>query len=98
MAPQRPSSTGPDDFFAMLKAARQRTAPVGRSLIGLPEETVRSAAAGGARSGAHWVRPEIVVEIAFGHWTNDGRLRHPVYLGQRTDVDPHQVVREPAAT
>jgi bifunctional non-homologous end joining protein LigD len=43
--------------------------------------------------GAHWVRPEVVVEIAYGEWTVEGRLRHPVYLGERTDVDADAVVR-----
>lgn len=43
---------------------------------------------------AHWVRPELVVQVAFGEWTSDGRLRHPAYLGQRTDKDPSDVVRE----
>jgi len=47
------------------------------------------------RRGAHWVRPEVVVEIAYGEWTNEGRLRHPVYMGERTDVDPRLVVRPP---
>lgn len=45
------------------------------------------------RRGAHWVRPEMAVEIAYGEWTSDGRLRHPVYLGERVDVDPDAVVR-----
>ena len=45
--------------------------------------------------GAHWVRPEVVVEIEFGEWTEDGRLRHPVYVGRRTDKNPADVVREP---
>lgn len=44
---------------------------------------------------AHWVRPEVVVEVAFGQWTDENRLRHPVYLGQRIDTDPAAVVREP---
>lgn len=44
MASQRPSSTGPGDFFATLKAARQRIAPVGRSLIGLSEEDAHEVA------------------------------------------------------
>jgi bifunctional non-homologous end joining protein LigD len=35
--------------------------------------------------GARFVRPEIVVEVAFGEWTPDGRLRHPSYLGRRFD-------------
>jgi bifunctional non-homologous end joining protein LigD len=45
------------------------------------------------RRGAHWVRPEVVVEISYGEWTADGRLRHPVYMGERIDVDPCAVVR-----
>jgi bifunctional non-homologous end joining protein LigD len=45
--------------------------------------------------GAHWVRPEVAVEVAYGEWTDDGRLRHPVYLGQRPDVDVAAVIREP---
>lgn len=43
---------------------------------------------------AHWVRPELVAEVAYGSWTGDGMLRHPVYLGLRTDKDPADVVRE----
>src|SRR5690606_7308783 len=45
---------------------------------------------------AHWVRPEIVVEVEFGEWTADGVLRHPSHLGRRIDKDPREVVREPA--
>ena len=45
---------------------------------------------------AHWVRPELVAEIGFGNWTDEGLLRHPVYLGLRNDVDPERVVREPS--
>jgi len=44
---------------------------------------------------AHWVRPEMVVQVAFGEWTDDGRLRHPSYLGERSDVDPSAVGQEP---
>ncbi|UCC71739.1 MAG: DNA ligase D [Gemmatimonadota bacterium] len=43
---------------------------------------------------AHWVRPELVVEVKFQEWTRDGRLRQPVFLGLRSDVDPAGVVRE----
>lgn len=42
-----------------------------------------------------WTEPSFVVEVAFGEWTPDGHLRHPVYLGMRTDKDPFEVVREP---
>lgn len=43
---------------------------------------------------AHWVRPEVVVEVQFGEWTNDGILRHPAYVGQRSDKPASEVVRE----
>lgn len=35
--------------------------------------------------GAQWVQPELVAEVAFGEWTPDGRLRHPVWRGLRPD-------------
>jgi bifunctional non-homologous end joining protein LigD len=44
------------------------------------------------RRSAHWVRPAVVVEVAYGEWTPDERLRHPVYMGQRVDVDADAVV------
>lgn len=43
---------------------------------------------------AHWVRPELVVEVEFTAWTGDSLLRHPVYRGLRPDVHPGDVVRE----
>ncbi len=33
------------------------------------------------RVRAHWVRPEIVVKVAFIEWTVHGKLRHPRLLG-----------------
>jgi bifunctional non-homologous end joining protein LigD len=44
---------------------------------------------------ARWVRPELVGEVAFGHWTDDGRMRHPTWRGLRPDKSPSEVVREP---
>ena len=46
------------------------------------------------RRRAHWSEPRLVVQVGYGEWTTDGLLRHPVYLGQRTDKDPGGVVRE----
>lgn len=46
-------------------------------------------------AGAHWTRPEIVIEVSFTEWTRTGRLRHPVFLGFRPDREPDTVVREP---
>lgn len=42
-----------------------------------------------------WLRPEVVVEVAFTEWTHDDQLRQPSYLGQRDDKAPTDVVREP---
>jgi DNA ligase D-like protein (predicted ligase) len=44
--------------------------------------------------GTHWVRPELVAQIGFAEWTNDGRLRQPRFLGLRDDKRPAEVVRE----
>ena len=43
-----------------------------------------------------WVKPELVCEVKFSEWTRDGRLRQPVFLGLRDDVDPRTVRRERA--
>jgi bifunctional non-homologous end joining protein LigD len=45
----------------------------------------------------HWVRPELVCEVRFGEWTDDGQLRHPVFLGLRDDKPPTAVRRERAS-
>ena len=46
------------------------------------------------RLRAHWVRPEIVVQVAFIEWTVHGKLRHPRLLGVRFDKAAREVVRE----
>ena len=46
------------------------------------------------RIRAHWVRPEIVVQVAFLEWTVHGKLRHPRLIGIRHDKSPREVVRE----
>jgi ATP-dependent DNA ligase len=42
----------------------------------------------------HWVRPEIVVQVAFIEWTVHGKLRHPRLVGIRSDKNARDVVRE----
>ncbi|MDT4894591.1 MAG: bifunctional non-ous end joining protein LigD [Pseudonocardiales bacterium] len=34
-----------------------------------------------------WVRPDVVVEVAFASWTDERRLRHPVFRAIRLDKD-----------
>jgi ATP-dependent DNA ligase len=46
------------------------------------------------RLRAHWVRPEVVVQVAFIEWTVHGKLRHSRLLGVRTDKSAREVVRE----
>jgi bifunctional non-homologous end joining protein LigD len=43
---------------------------------------------------ARWIRPELVGEVAYGQWTADNRMRHPVWRGLRPDKIPAEVVRE----
>ena len=43
---------------------------------------------------AHWTRPELVAQVKFLEWTRDDRLRQPVFLGLRSDIDPVRVIRE----
>lgn len=51
-------------------------------------------ATGLPRLHVHWVRPDIVVQVAFVEWTVHGKLRHSRLLGVRTDKAPRDVVRE----
>jgi DNA ligase D-like protein (predicted ligase) len=48
-------------------------------------------------SRVHWVRPEMVVEVSYLTWTEDGLLRQVVYLGEREDKPAAEVRRGPPA-
>lgn len=69
------------DLRARLDALEIPVSPFTRA-VGLP------------RLRAHWVRPEIVVQVAFIEWTVNGKLRHPRLLGVRTDKAAKDVTRE----
>jgi bifunctional non-homologous end joining protein LigD len=45
-------------------------------------------------SDSRWVRPELVAQVQFTEWTEDGILRHPSFQGLREDKRPADVVRE----
>ena len=53
-------------------------------------------ATGLPKKGAHWVKPQIVVQVNFLEWTGGGKLRHSRLIGIRTDKSPREVVRETA--
>ena len=40
-----------------------------------------------------WVRPRLLVEVAFVEWTESGLLRHPTFVAVRTDKRPTDVHR-----
>ncbi len=69
------------DLRARLDAIAIANTPFTKS-VGLP------------RLRAHWVRPEIVVQVAFIEWTVHGKLRHSRLLGVRADKPAREVVRE----
>ena len=45
-------------------------------------------------AGHRWFEPRLVCEVRFTEWTRDGGLRHPTFLGMRTDVKPEDCRRE----
>lgn len=69
------------DLRARLDALERPASPFTKA-VGLP------------RLRAHWVRPTIVVQVAFIEWTVHGKLRHPRLLGVRTDKAAREVIRE----
>src|SRR2546428_1034181 len=42
----------------------------------------------------YWVEPRLVCEVRFTEWTADGGLRHPIFIGMRTDRKPEEIRRE----
>lgn len=80
--------TGFDE--ATLRRLHERLSAITRETSPFTRGLVREA-------GAHWARPELVVQIGFTEWTQDGKLRHPRYLGVRPDKDAGEVVRETGA-
>ncbi len=44
--------------------------------------------------GTVWVKPELVAQIKFQNWTEDRKLRAPVFLGLRDDKPAIEVERE----
>jgi bifunctional non-homologous end joining protein LigD len=43
-----------------------------------------------------WLVPELVGEVKFTEWTSEGEMRHPTFLGLRTDKKARDVIREQA--
>ena len=73
------------------KLLRELRARLDRLEVGKPPFTQGK---GLPKLRAHWVRPEIVVQVAFMEWTGHGKLRHPRLLGVRVDKSARDVRRE----
>jgi bifunctional non-homologous end joining protein LigD len=73
-----------EDLLRRLEARRRKTCP----FAGSP----------GLRQEVFWVEPELVAQVEFTDWTDEGRMRQPVFLGLRDDRDPRHVVRERPGT
>lgn len=43
---------------------------------------------------ANWVKPELVCEVEFREWTDEGHMRQPIFLGIREDKNAREVKRE----
>jgi ATP-dependent DNA ligase len=72
--------------FATLRAMRDRMDAMTQADNPFADEV--------AEPTAHWIRPEMVIQVGFAEWTRDGRLRHPRFAGVRMDKPATQVVRE----
>lgn len=46
---------------------------------------------------ATWVEPRLVCEVRFKEWTQEGYLRHPVFLRFREDKSPEECIRQEPA-
>jgi bifunctional non-homologous end joining protein LigD len=79
-----------------MKSARslvERLAKLSRKKAVLSQEQMKGMSVHEWRS-IHWVKPELLCEVAFTEWTQDGRLRHPSFQGLRDDKDTGSVKKE----
>jgi bifunctional non-homologous end joining protein LigD len=87
----------PDKTLAML---HERLRPLAIKTMPLAKAPPRKQRFGGplTLSKVHWVRPQLVAEITYLSWEDDGRLRHTVFLGLREDKPAQEVRREAPRT
>jgi bifunctional non-homologous end joining protein LigD len=76
--------------LAELSAVFKKTGVAKPPAIDIPRAILRE---------AEWVKPGLVVEIAFNGWTRDNQIRQGHFMGVRSDKPAREVVREePAKT
>lgn len=74
-----------DDLSRRFAKLRRKTSP----FVDAPRAISRD---------AEWVEPRLVAQIAFTERTRDGILRHPAYLGLRSDKPARQVQAQAVVT
>jgi bifunctional non-homologous end joining protein LigD len=47
--------------------------------------------------GTRWLKPELVAEVSFAEWTDDGRVRQGAFIGLREDKPAVDIGREKSA-
>ena len=47
-----------------------------------------------AEARGHWVQPKLVAEVSFSEWTPDGRVRHSIFHGLRSDKPASVITQE----
>lgn len=71
----------------LLREIRERLDPLIRPECPFAQEPASDAA-------VTWVQPELVCEVTFHGWTDEGLMRQPVFLRMREDKAARDVVRE----
>lgn len=61
------------------------------------DPTVVDPPKGAPGRGIHWVKPQLVAEVAFAEWTDEGVPRHPSFKGLREDKSAEEIVAESPA-
>ncbi|HSF56882.1 MAG TPA: DNA ligase D, partial [Candidatus Binatia bacterium] len=70
-----------------LKAIWEKMQPLTRAKSPFDEKSPKG-------RGNHWINPELVCEVRFSDWTDDGGIRHPTFLGLRPDKKPEECRKE----
>ncbi|MDD5167990.1 MAG: non-homologous end-joining DNA ligase [Syntrophales bacterium] len=79
--------TGGGFSAEILREVRERLDPLIRKECPFKEEPKTN-------TPVTWVKPELVCEVTFQGWTDDGIMRQPVFSRLREDKNAHEVVRE----
>jgi bifunctional non-homologous end joining protein LigD len=83
------------EFLRELRTQLAGIAQESSPFAGFARASLRSAWGKGRPLPTYWVRPLVVVTVAFTEWTSDGQLRHPSFHGFRADLAAKLVVRTP---